>query len=103
MIRGPIFQSGKGRGAIRTPGLDTQVWIMSYIGGSSRAIAAVVTKGTPNYQLLLGRHWMASVNCQRNYIDGEYTIEDNHGDRVQLVRSDRPRTAEQTELMVKRA
>jgi hypothetical protein len=63
------------------------VWVMVQVQDTTRIIAATVINGRPSFQLLLGRHWMASVDLVGHYKDGVYTIVNDKGYRTQIERT----------------
>lgn len=68
---------------------DSIVWLMLEISGCTRAIAALVAEGQPHFTLLLGRHWMHSVDLIGQYRTSTYSLMADSGKRQDLVKSNR--------------
>ncbi|KAL3247644.1 hypothetical protein ABHI18_012339, partial [Aspergillus niger] len=64
-------------------------WLMVSVAGANRIIGAFVVDGTPGFTLLLGRHWMHTVQLIGDYGKGTYSILQDNGQRAPLERSTR--------------
>jgi hypothetical protein len=75
--------------------IDSLVWLQVTVGneeasslaGVTRVVAALVVRGEPSFQLLLGRHWMSACGLTGNYRDGTYTYRDDSGNIRNMLRS----------------